>query len=240
MKRMKTTLDIPGDYQYRARFFGHPVQRFWHSLKPGYIEKNCPLSPGMRALDIGCGSGVTAYHLAGLGLQIDAIDANPESISFAQKNFKRGNLRFQMSRIDQMNFGPASFDLIYCLEVIEHITNPEIDDLLSRVFSLLKINGYFILTTPNYASLWPLLEFFADLFSRVPPMRNEQHVTMFTKKKLLAVLRARGFTSIRCTSDCGVSPFFAGISWKLAEWVQAVERKLNNPLGNILIAVCRK
>ena len=237
---MKTVLDIPGDYQYRARFFGHPVQRFWHHLKPGYIEKSCPLSPGMRALDIGCGSGVTACHLARLGLQVDAIDANAESIDFAQKNFKLDNLRFHASRIDRMDFGPASFDLIYCLEVIEHLSSPEIDVLLSKVFSLLKVNGYFVLTTPNYAGPWPLLEFFMDLFSVAPPMRNEQHVSMFTKKKLVAALNAWGFSSIKCSRDCGVAPFFASISWKLAEYVQSVERKLNNPLGNILIAMCRK
>ena len=237
---MKTTLDIPGDYQYRARFFGPPVQRFWHHLKPGYIEKNCPLSPGMRALDIGCGSGVTAFHLAKLGLHVDAIDANAESIDFAQKNFKLDNLRFHASRIDRMDFGPASFDLIYCLEVIEHLSSPEIDVLLSKVFSLLKVNGYFVLTTPNYAGPWPLIEFFMDLFSRAPQMRNKQHVSMFTKKKLLAVLNAWGFSSIKCSRDCGVAPFFASINWNLAECIHAIESKLKNPLGNILIAVCRK
>ncbi|MFD7486349.1 class I SAM-dependent methyltransferase [Streptomyces mirabilis] len=48
----------------------------------GYLDKNL-ITPG-RALDLGCGPGRNALHLAAAGFQVDAVDLSPTAIAWAQ------------------------------------------------------------------------------------------------------------------------------------------------------------
>ncbi|HPD13589.1 MAG TPA: methyltransferase domain-containing protein [Planctomycetota bacterium] len=231
---------IPGSYQYDALVAGPAVQRFWHRRKLELVSALVLLRAGMRALDVGCGSGVVAHFLAGQGAEVDAVDANEGAIRFARARFERGNLRFHLTAANEMAFADGSFDLIVCLEVIEHLPAAQVAALLGLLGRLLAAEGALLVSTPNGASLWPVIERLMDLFGLSPPMRGEQHITRFTRGRLVQALGAAGLDVRRSGRFCGVAPFLAGVSWRLAERLDTLEHRVGQPLGNLLYALAGK
>jgi 2-polyprenyl-3-methyl-5-hydroxy-6-metoxy-1,4-benzoquinol methylase len=81
-----------------------------------------PLKPG-TILDAGCGEGETLERLGGLlSGSVTGIDLNPESVEFAAQRIPSGS--FQVADLTGLPFDSDSFDLVLCLEVLEHIPDP--------------------------------------------------------------------------------------------------------------------
>jgi 2-polyprenyl-3-methyl-5-hydroxy-6-metoxy-1,4-benzoquinol methylase len=98
-----------------------------------------------RVLDIGCGTGawLSRLHTNGWS-QLTGIDYDPPD-SISGIRFER----FDLNTDDPGSIG--AYDLITCIEVIEHLEN--VGRLLDLVKEALSQNGLFILTTPNVESL---------------------------------------------------------------------------------------
>jgi 2-polyprenyl-3-methyl-5-hydroxy-6-metoxy-1,4-benzoquinol methylase len=238
--RTGDTVAIPGDYQARALHEGFVVQRFWHALKFKVIERVCPPRPGGCVLDVGCGSGVVANYLAGKAGFVDALDGNPAAIEFGQSHATGPNMAFHLSLIDAMPFEPGRFDQIYCMELIEHIYEHQVRALLPRLRELLKPGGELFVTTPNYASLWPVIEWAMDVLHLAPPLKEHQHVSRWTPGRLRALGDASGLEALRIGRFSGFAPFTSVLSWKLAEGLDRCETGLGNPLGNLLFGHWRR
>ncbi|GAE08518.1 ubiquinone/menaquinone biosynthesis methyltransferase UbiE [Paenibacillus sp. JCM 10914] len=64
------------------------------SAHPGGFEatlrmlKNYPIQSNSRILEVGCGTGRTSCHLAGLGYEVTAVDLNENMIKKARKRLK--------------------------------------------------------------------------------------------------------------------------------------------------------
>lgn len=98
-----------------------------------------------RMLDVGCGDGIICYFVKNKVKEIYGIDNNKKDLLKAKKN----GLRIKSCCLDTEKF-PFSgnfFDVVTCLDVIEHIKNPNF--LLSEIFRILKKEGLIILSTPN-------------------------------------------------------------------------------------------
>ncbi|MGK2956670.1 MAG: class I SAM-dependent methyltransferase [Solirubrobacterales bacterium] len=81
-----------------------------------------PLAPD-AVLDAGCGEGETLERLARyLPELVSGVDLNPASVSFTKDRFPSGD--FQVADILSLPFADDSFDLVFCLEVLEHIPEP--------------------------------------------------------------------------------------------------------------------
>jgi SAM-dependent methyltransferase len=238
--RTGDTIDIDGGYQHRALTDGFVVQRFWHRLKTVTIERVAPPEPGMVVLDLGCGSGVVADWLADRAGTVDAVDANLRAIGYARRTFVRPNLSFHLATADALPFPDGRFDRIYVLEFIEHLYWGQLAALFARLRALLAPGGTLFLTTPNYRSLWPLLEGAMDRFGLAPHMEDEQHVSRPTPRLLRSLADASGFTVVRQGRFAGAAPFAAAVSWRLAEALDRAEHRLGSPLGSLLYALWRK
>jgi len=239
-RRTGDAVAIPGDYQARALHQGFVVQRFWHALKLDLIDRVLPPQAGARVLDVGCGSGVIAHHLAARAAHVDAVDANPSAIAYARAAYANANLHYHLGYVDALAFPDESFDQAYCLEVIEHIYEPQVRSLLSRLARLLRPGGTLLLTTPNYHSLWPLIEWALDALQLAPRMQHEQHVFKLSRARLQALGRAAGLDQVRLGRFCGAAPFASVISWRVAAALNRLENRFGNPLGNLLFAVWRR
>jgi hypothetical protein len=101
--------------------------------------------------------------------------------------------------------------------------------------------GQLFLTTPNYRSAWPLIEWLLDRFELVAKLDEVQHVTHFTKRKLSEMCERTGWTVHRIGTFNGLAPFLAPISHRLALGLEQVEFLLNRALPqNLLFCLCTR
>ncbi|MDR3634523.1 MAG: class I SAM-dependent methyltransferase [Isosphaeraceae bacterium] len=238
-RRLGDTITIRGDYQYRALTEGPRVQRFWHDTKRWLVQRYLAPGPGDRVLDVGCGSGVVAAALADAPvLECVGVDGNPDAIAFASAHFRRPNLRFVRGLVDELDFTAGSFDACCCLELIEHIQLEQGRELLATIGRFLRPGGRLLITTPNYRSGWPLLEWALDRSGRVPHLMDDQHVTFYTHARLRALWQSGGWSPLRQHTCCTVAPWAALSSWSLAERIRNHEGWF--PWGTLLVHLLEK
>jgi 2-polyprenyl-3-methyl-5-hydroxy-6-metoxy-1,4-benzoquinol methylase len=98
-------------------------------------------------LDIGAGAGAWLERLGVAGFEnLYGIDKDPDRFQASKGQFTAVNLDYEDSILDG-----KTFQLITCIEVIEHLENP--GRLFYNVLKLLEPDGYFLLTTPNLHSV---------------------------------------------------------------------------------------
>lgn len=139
---------------------------------------------GKRILDIGCFTGDFLDLAKDEGAITYGIELQKEAYEIAdQKHDGRiFNGRFEKAAFDQ------PFDIVTMFGVIEHLDNPE--ELMRKVRSWLVPGGYIVTQTPDAASL------FARLMGRFwPPFEPIEHIHYFSRKNIVALLRAYGFNS---------------------------------------------
>lgn len=237
--RTGDAIEIPGGYQFDALHRGFVVQRFWHQSKLELVEVLGLPEPTMTVLDLGCGSGVVADFLALTAGMVHAIDGNAAAIEFAQGRFQRPNLTFRLGLVHELDFSPGTFDAIYLLEVIEHLYEQQTMQLLASLKPLLKPSGRLLLTTPDYHSAWPFVEWLMDVLHLAPRMKEHQHVHKLTRSRLRGLAGQSGFVVTRCFREWGLAPFCSVFGWRFAEGVRAMERRLKGPFGMLICAELR-
>jgi 2-polyprenyl-6-hydroxyphenyl methylase/3-demethylubiquinone-9 3-methyltransferase len=105
------------------------------------------------ALDVGCGAGLLAEPLARLGATVSAIDASPELIAVARAHAAATGLEIDY-RVGDVQQLEGQFDLITCMEVIEHVADPAA--FVNALAKRLAPGGLLIISTPN-ATGWSKL-----------------------------------------------------------------------------------
>lgn len=118
-------------------------------------------------LDLGCSSGAFLQSLGGKGWDLFGIEMSAESAKQAQE--KSGASVF-VGDILLAQFPPASFDVITCFDVFEHLYEPR--RVMAKVAAWLKPDGIFYVLVPNvdaaeariFGSYWHGLELPRHLF----------------------------------------------------------------------------
>jgi 2-polyprenyl-3-methyl-5-hydroxy-6-metoxy-1,4-benzoquinol methylase len=109
--------------------------------------------PRGRALDLGAGPGAMGERLNTLGFEVLSVDRDSGAY--------QGKQPFLTQDLNDAHFaqpiGPASFDLIVAVEVIEHVESPI--NFLRNIAQLLAPGGRAVITTPNVDSLPARLRF---------------------------------------------------------------------------------
>jgi 2-polyprenyl-6-hydroxyphenyl methylase/3-demethylubiquinone-9 3-methyltransferase len=108
---------------------------------------------GKSALDVGCGAGLLAEPLARLGASVTGLDAAPELIAVAREHAVGQGLEIDY-RAGELSELEGRYDLITCMEVIEHVADPAA--FVRALAQRLAPNGLLILSTPN-ATGWSKL-----------------------------------------------------------------------------------
>lgn len=132
----------------RLKYVREQVDRHWQT-------DECSRRPlqGKAALDVGCGAGLLAEPLARLGATVSGIDASPELIAVAQAHAAAQGLEIAYTAGDVQQL-EGQFDLITCMEVIEHVADPAA--FVTALARRLAPGGLLILSTPN-ATGWARL-----------------------------------------------------------------------------------
>ena len=240
MRRTGDAVRIRGDYQHRAITSGRSVQRFWHYIKKLTIAELLPPDARDFAIDVGCGSGVVSSYLGEYGATVLGVDENPSAIEYATRQFANENVSFRSALADGMLATDRPADKIYCLEVIEHVYPRQAVDMLRVFHDLLTPGGRVFLTTPNYRSLWPLIEWGLDRFTSAQDMHGDQHVTHYNPRSLSAACQEAGFRVDRIATVACLAPWIAALSWNLAIRVHRVEIGSWPLVGSIIACTLSK
>lgn len=234
--------EIPLGYYFQAMQKGSSTQRFWHRKKFESVAKM--IRDDEKVLDMGCGPGSFLYTLGETKKNVTAVGVDIASgqIEFAkreiQSKYPDERISFRTLTPGPMPFEAGTFDVVTCIEVIEHIHPQLAMKLLWDASRVLKPDGRLIITTPNYRSLWPLIEFALEKLS--PVKYHEQHISKFTPNALVKFLEAGGFELVELETIFVLAPFLSGISPQLANLLNRLEKKLPLRPGSLLIAECRK
>jgi SAM-dependent methyltransferase len=134
-------------------FFQVQKKHWWFVVKKNivldFIHRNVLTLPKPKILDIGCGSGLMLGALESIG-QVSGLDMSDDAIKFSKEIFsgqvEKGFLP------DNVPYKKNNFDLVICLDVIEHVD----DDVaaLKSIRSHLIDGGKAILTVPACMLLW--------------------------------------------------------------------------------------
>jgi 2-polyprenyl-3-methyl-5-hydroxy-6-metoxy-1,4-benzoquinol methylase len=239
-RREGDAIQISGDYQARALKSDRAAQRFWHEAKFRLIERVAMPAKHDRVLDAGCGSGTISHFLSLHANDVTGIDSNPAAISYSRDAYKAPNLHFQLGQFDDL-IDRKTFDRIYCIEVVEHLYEHQVAEVLSLFHKLTNPGGQLFLTTPNYRSAWPLIEWLLDRFALVAKLDEAQHITHFAKRTLSAMCERAGWKVHHIGTFNGLAPFLAPISQRFALGVEKIEFLFNRSLPeNLLFCVCKK
>jgi cyclopropane fatty-acyl-phospholipid synthase-like methyltransferase len=127
-----------------VKFRSHAWRLRWvdECLKPG---------PGDNIVDLGCGPGVLASHLAGRGATVHGVDLSEVAVRFARE-FNRQYPSASFAVADASNcthLQDASFDKALSADVTEHCGYDVMCDIFREAYRLLKPGGLYLVYTPN-------------------------------------------------------------------------------------------
>jgi len=104
---------------------------------------------GLDCLDVGCGGGLISEPLARLGGQTTGIDPAPKNIGTAKAHALQSGVKvnYRSIQAEELSTEGATFDMVVCLEVIEHVPDPAA--FLKTLGSLVRPGGLLVLSTLN-------------------------------------------------------------------------------------------
>ncbi len=118
----------------------------WNEHVARYLFAARPAA-GKRVLDAGCGAGYGAAILAEHARWVSGVDIAREAVEYAQAHYERPNLAFVQGSVTALPFPEASFDLVVCFEVIEHLIDGQA--MLAELRRVLAPEGICLISTPN-------------------------------------------------------------------------------------------
>jgi 2-polyprenyl-6-hydroxyphenyl methylase/3-demethylubiquinone-9 3-methyltransferase len=123
-----------------------------HDLNPArlrFISERATIA-GADVLDVGCGGGILSESLAREGGRVTGIDVAPRVLATAKLHLHESGLDVDYWEItveDQARETPGSFDIITCMEMLEHVPDPA--SIIKSVQELLKPGGHAFFSTLN-------------------------------------------------------------------------------------------
>ena len=130
---------------------GYDEHHWWYAGRRRVLHAalgKLALPAGAEVLDAGCGSGRTMDELRRYGT-VHGFDLNPLGVEYARG---RGHGDVEVARVEEIPHPDSSFDLITCLDVIEH--TPDDVASLRELRRVVRPGGWLVVTVPAYQLLW--------------------------------------------------------------------------------------
>ncbi|ASJ12983.1 class I SAM-dependent methyltransferase [Thermococcus thioreducens] len=111
------------------------------------LRKHLPIKEG-KALDVGCGTGISTFALEELGFEVIGIDIRKEAIHQAKEIAKeRGSkAKFYFMDAKRLEFENESFDLVTLLgSPLPHFSVYDFDEITMEAYRVLKPKGVLVI-----------------------------------------------------------------------------------------------
>jgi len=124
-----------------------------HDINPlrlDYIAQRCGGLAGKQVLDVGCGGGILAESMARAGAEVTGIDLADKTLAVAKLHqLESGtHVRYRKVSAEALTMEcPGSFDLVTCMELLEHVPDPA--STVAACAKLAKPSGLVVFSTIN-------------------------------------------------------------------------------------------
>lgn len=176
--------------RYDVRYFQYELDNesnFFNLMKLGlkdigFFSPPADSFENKRFLDIGCATGMLISHMKNLGWKSRGVEICRNSAEYGIKN---RDVDIFIGPLRAANFPAEYFSVVHFSHLIEHVPDPK--GFLQEIRRVLSNSGMAIITTPNVDG------FQARLFGRNWRSAIADHITLFSKTTLGAMLRSVGF-----------------------------------------------
>ena len=168
-----------------------------HQINPlrlAWIDDLVPLK-GKRVVDIGCGGGILADSMARKGADVLGIDLATKALRVAQLHAleaqTQGVTCREVSAEKLADEQPASFDVVTCMEMLEHVPDPA--SVVRACATLVKPGGRVFFSTINRnpkAFLFAIIG--AEYVLNLLPRGTHEFAKFIKPSELAAYARAAG------------------------------------------------
>lgn len=192
---------ITGEYESKGEYH-KKLDKDWPYLpvylaKMEIIKRFLSKNKGSKILDAGCGEGVLVDEYKEKGFNIIGLDLN-----YSSKNVKKGNLL-------KMPFKKEEFDVILCLDVLEHMDVLDQEKAIREIYKITKKNGIVVFGLPNLAHFASRCSFLLT-GKLIRTSEIERHKGDRPIKEYLKMIKNSGFTIV---ARKGIFPTFPIISF---------------------------
>lgn len=210
MKKNKSLKEIwnqvPADY-YETGVKNNVFQWFWHTWKWRTLKKilkNSSLAPN-AVLDVGCSSGHITSKIADFfpKARVEGIDVYDKSIKLGRK--LHTNVKFKLGDAHNLPYGSSNFDLVTCIETLEHLENPA--KVIEEIRRVSKSHGRVLIGQDTDSLIFRMIWFlWTKTRGRV---WENSHIHPLTPQKLQSLLEKNGFKLLnKRFSALGLEVFF--------------------------------
>jgi SAM-dependent methyltransferase len=226
--------DIAGGYQLDALLRGWAPQRAWHRARLDLVAHVLPPANGSLILDAAAGSGIVTWRFP--ESPIVSADMRVSACRFVRSHTP--GARAAAGELCALPFRSGSFSQIYFLEAVEHLSESDGRTALAELRRVARPDARCLVTTPNYHSLWVVLERMLDTLQLTPPMTNAQHQSRYDGRSLAAAAQAAGWKVIGSGSFNLAAPVIGMVSARAGAWATGREAHDLGRAGTLLYAVC--
>ena len=170
-----------------------------HQINPirlGWIQSLVTLK-GKRVLDIGCGGGILTDAMARKGADVLGIDLSTKALKVAQLHALEAQTEgVQYKEISAESLAlqqPGSFDVVTCMEMLEHVPNPSL--IVNACAALVKPGGHVFFSTINRnakAFLFAIVG--AEYVLNLLPRGTHEYAKLIKPSELAGYCREIGLT----------------------------------------------
>ena len=152
------------------------------------------LPPGGRVLDVGCGSGALLARLGGRAGHRAGVEVSRQAATEASTV---ADEVVNLPVTGPLPFAPASFDVVVCADVLEHVADPSA--ALASVAALCRPGGAVVISVPNVAYWQARLRLLLGVWRYEPTgLFDSGHLRFLTRATLVELVEGAGLRVERC------------------------------------------
>ena len=168
-----------------------------HEINPlrlAHIERLAGGLAGKRVLDVGCGGGILAEAMAQSGAAVTGIDLaeKPLKVAMLHRLESGRDVDYRLASAEDMaEESPAAFDVVTCMEMLEHV--PEPASIVRACARLAKPGGWVFFSTINRnpkAFMFAIVG--AEYVLRLLPRGTHEYARFIKPSELAAHCRGAG------------------------------------------------
>ena len=167
-----------------------------HDINPlrlRWINERCGLK-GKTVLDVGCGGGILSESMAALGARVTGIDLGDAPLAVARLHLRESGQSVDYRKISTEDLAsecPQSFDVVTCLEMLEHVPDPA--SIVRACAQLVKPGGQVFFSTINRnPKSWLMAIVGAEYVLKLLPKGTHEYKLFIRPSELDRMCRSAG------------------------------------------------